>query len=101
MEKNIMRTVTQALLALGLVGAMAIGTPITTKAQGIYFGPGGDGYDRRYYRDNDRSYAYDRRYAPSRQNLGNGIYRGANGQPYCYRRGFTVQDGVCKPYRGY
>ena len=35
------------------------------------------------------------------RNVGNGIYRDPNGNLQCYRRGFTVQDGVCKPYRGY
>ena len=32
---------------------------------------------------------------------GRGIYLDYNGQPNCTRPGFTVQDGVCKPYRGY
>lgn len=31
---------------------------------------------------------------------GNGFYRGNDGQLHCYNRAFTVQDGVCKPYRG-
>jgi len=30
-----------------------------------------------------------------------GIYIDRNGQPACRQRGFTVQDGVCKPYRGF
>jgi hypothetical protein len=61
---------TRTMLALGFVGAMAIGTPAPTLAQGVYIGPGGVGIDtgrpayrERYYRgdrDYDRSYAYER-----------------------------------------
>ena len=90
------RTVTKAVLALGFVGAMSASAFEPAKAQGVYYsGPGvnvqvGDPdwryrHHRRYYRDYDRSYAY----APGPR------YR--HGCP----RGFSVQDGVCKPYRGY
>ena len=84
-----------------LAGASLLGTAGIALAQGYYgggYGPGpyyGDRYRERYYDD--------RRY-----------YRGRGGYAYptaaCYyvygRRiccpgGFTVQDGVCKPYRGY
>ena len=96
-----MRAITQALLALGFVGAIAVCTPATTKAQGVsIYGPG---YEvdigarrypypyRRYYRDYDNSYGYYRPYSrPGYYNTWNGC-----------RQGFTVQDGVCKPYRGY
>jgi len=34
-----------------------------------------------------------RRYAPP--------VRGRDGRPTCAQRGYTVQDGLCKPYRGY
>ena len=95
-KERIMRTMTQALLALGFVGAMAIGTPVPTKAQGIYLpgvgveiGTPDRRYDRRYYRDYDNSYAYDRRYQQR--------YNNWNGCP----RNYTIQDGRCKPYRGY
>ena len=37
--------VTRALVALGFVGAMAIGTPAPSLAQGVYIGPGGVGID--------------------------------------------------------
>jgi hypothetical protein len=92
-----MRTITKAALALGFVGAMAVGGLGPAIAQGVYFsGPGvevqvGDPYwryQRRHYRDYryyDGSYAY----SPG--------YRRWNGCPY----GYTIQDGVCKPYRGY
>src|SRR5476651_1085 len=106
-----MRTMTQALLALGFVGAMAVGIPTmtvtTAKAQGVsIYGPGYEVdigsrpyyRDRRYYRDYNNSYgAYGGHY-PGR---GSSIYRDGGGNVFCYRRGFTVQDGVCKPYRGY
>ena len=64
--------VTRTLVALGFVGAMAIGTPAASLAQGVYIGPGGVGIDigrpadrERYYRGDrsdrsDRSYAYER-----------------------------------------
>lgn len=93
-----MRIITASLIALGFVGAMAIGTSSPSKAQGVYFsGPGvevevGRPYPRyrRYYRyrDYDDYYAYQPR--PYRSYGWNGC-----------RRGYTVQDGVCKPYRGY
>ena len=56
---------------------------------GIQIGPGYDrDYDeRRYYRGDRERYRYDqRRY-----------YRRGGACP----RGYSVQDGVCKPYRGY
>ena len=31
---------------------------------------------------------------------GNGMYRGRDGQLHCNNRTFTIQNGVCKPYRG-
>jgi hypothetical protein len=97
-----MRTITQALLALGFVGAMAIGTPIPTNAQIIQFGGPGIGveiitrpnyhrhprYDR-YYDRQPYAYQYSRGY--------DGRYRTWNGCPPYY----TIQDGQCKPYRGY
>jgi hypothetical protein len=93
-----MRTITKGLLTFGvLAGAAAIGLPGTqsAKAQGFYIdAPGihvGVGHRhhrhyRRYYRGYE-TYGY----AP---------------RPYYYGRGcpnptWTVQDGVCKPYRGY
>jgi hypothetical protein len=49
-------------------------------------------------------YSYDSGYrVPNRgiQDLGNGIIRGQDGRLHCANRSFTIQDGVCKPYRGY
>jgi hypothetical protein len=94
-----MRTITKAALALGFVGAMLIGDPRPSSAQGIYFGAPGvevdvgrPAYRQRYYRQrsyDDGAYAY----APRRY----GRWNTFNGCPPRY----TIQDGVCKPYRGY
>jgi hypothetical protein len=97
-----MRTITQALLALGFVGAMAVSTPITTKAQEIYFSGPGVGIEiitrpyghrharyNRYYDHQPYAYQYSRGF--------NGRYNTWNGCPPNY----TIQDGVCKLYRGY
>jgi hypothetical protein len=59
-----------SLIALGLAGAMAAGTPAPTLAQGVHIGPGGVGIDigrpsyrERHYRGGVYDdYAYDRRY---------------------------------------
>ena len=83
------------LALLALVGAALFAATGAASAQ--YYGPGygvyiGPRYDRdydepRYYRrDRERYRDYDRRY-----------YHRASPCP----RGYTVQDGVCKPYRGY
>ena len=74
-----MRMMAKTMVALGFVGAMAVGTASPTLAQGVYFsGPGvefGIGrpyYGDRYYRSYDgpyvyfgRSYNYDGPYAYS------------------------------------
>ena len=57
--------IARTLVALGFVGAMAIGMPAPSLAQGVYIGPGGVGIDtgRPAYRERsyrDRSYAYER-----------------------------------------
>jgi len=59
-------------------------------AQIFYSGPGyGVHIEPRYERDYDR-----RDYRSERRHYRRNAY---NGCP----RGYTVQDGVCKPYRGY
>ena len=94
-----MRSTTKVMLALGLAigvaGVAPIGTPSPSLAQSFYYSDSGVRvyvgpryrhhryYRHRYYDD----YAY---YPRSR-------YRTWNGCPPRY----TVQDGVCKPYRGY
>jgi hypothetical protein len=84
-----MRTLAKAALALGFAGAMAISGIAPVKADGFYFnapgihiGIGGHRY----------SYGAPRRYYDYYPGYGYG-----NGCP----SGYTVQSGVCKPYRGY
>jgi hypothetical protein len=99
----IMRTVTKALLAFGAVaGAATLGITGTdsAKAQGVYIdapgvhvGVGHRHHHRRYYRGYD-AYDYDRSYAGPRRGGGFNTWNG------CPPR-YTIQDGVCKPYRGY
>jgi hypothetical protein len=97
-KEAIMFNATKALVAFGLAaGAATLTMPGTdiAKAQGVYIdGPGihariGHRYYRdRYYRDYRGYRGYDDyAYAPRRRSLC-GPYR-------------TLQDGVCKPYRGY
>ena len=94
-----MRTVIKGALALGFVAATAISAPGPAKAQGVYLsGPGVDvqvgdpDWRYRHHRRHYRDYRYDGgayAYAPG--------YRTWNGCPPHY----TIQDGRCKPYRGY
>ena len=82
-----------------LAAASLVGTAGVALAQwyggGPYYGGGyygggpyyGDRYRERYY---DGDYRYRGYYPPGR-------YRTFNG---C-QRGWTVQDGLCKPYRGF
>jgi hypothetical protein len=78
-----MRMLAKTAVALGFLGATAIGTTATVQAQGFYFNaPGvhvGVGAHPYYHR---RYYNY----------YGGGSYNGC-------RPGWTVQGGVCKPYR--
>ena len=62
-----MRMITTAIAALGFAGAMTVGTPSATQAQGVYFqgpgvefGIGAPAYRGGYYRyyDYDRPYGY-------------------------------------------
>jgi hypothetical protein len=89
-------------IALGLTLAMMTGSAVPSAAQYYGYGPGpyyrgGYYYGPHYYRHHHRRYA--RRYC------GYSRYSGRYtcdvneiaGCPY----GWTVQDGVCKPYRGY
>jgi hypothetical protein len=97
-----MRTITQALLALGFVGAMAIGTPIATKAQVITFGGPGVGIEIITRPYNHRHARYNRYY--DNQPYAYQYSRGSNGRYNAWSHcppNYTVQDGICKPYRGY
>jgi hypothetical protein len=115
-----MRTITQALLALGFAGALAVGAPVPAKAQIITFnGPGvgaesityPDGhwhfrhgryrYSDRYhysdrYADGQRDwYSDDRRYSSQYHLAPNRRYTASG----CLQ-GYIMQDEVCTPYLG-
>jgi hypothetical protein len=83
-----MRTLAKTAVALGFIGATVIGTTAAVQAQGFYFG---FGYPHSYYRDYD-----DYRYGAPH-------YYGYGPRYYGYRSpcrpGWSVQGGVCKPYR--
>jgi hypothetical protein len=75
-KDSIMGILAKSMVALGFVGAMAVGTPSTTLAQGFYIeGPGIEfGVGRPYYRDRyygyydyDRPRAYIRPYGEDRR----------------------------------
>ena len=77
-----MRALINAAVVLSFISAAAIGSTATVQAQGVYFdapgvhvGVGGYPYRHRYY-----------------NYYGGGSYNGC-------RPGWTVQGGVCKPYR--
>ena len=76
-----MRTLIKIAVALGLIGTAAIGTTAAVQAQSVYFGYGPHPYYH-HYRHYPRYYGY----------YGGGTW---NGCPH----GWTVQGGVCKPYR--
>jgi hypothetical protein len=81
-----MRTLAKIALALGFIGATAIGTTAAVQAQGVYFGYGY--YPQPYY----HGYYYHRHY-PRYGYYGGGRY---NGCP----PGWTWQGGNCAPYQG-
>jgi hypothetical protein len=95
-----MKKLTLGLLAL----ASFVGTTGVASAQ-YYYG-GGYYYDHpRYYRDYD-DYHHRRGYGYGGAIVGQNIY----GRPEAYYpvgrggrcpRHYTVQDGLCKPYRGF
>jgi hypothetical protein len=90
-----MRTVIKAALALGFVGAMAISASAPSRAQGAYVsGPGVD------VRVGDSDWRYRHRYRHYHRYGGDYAYAPGHRRHMC-RYGYTVQDGVCKPYRGY
>jgi hypothetical protein len=88
-----MKKLTVAVLTIGAITSVAG----PAAAQGVYFDFGPGPGPRPYYREYDgpRYYRYEERgergyYRPGRYRTWNGC------QP-----GWTVQDGRCKPYRGY
>lgn len=85
------------LALIVLAAATLMGTANVASAQywsgGYYYdGPPRHHHHHRYYRD----YDYDRGYRGDRYYREQPRYRTRNGCP----PGYTVQDGVCKPYTG-
>ena len=96
MKKLAILTLAAAAL-FAATGAATI-TPAQAQGVGIYVGPRNYDDRPRYYDDGPRYRRYERqRYYREGRREYRGGYRTRNG---C-RPGFTVQDGVCKPYRGY
>jgi len=81
-----MRALAKTAVALGFVGSTAIGTTAAVQAQSAYFGYGYS--PQPYY----HGYYYHRHYPRYYGYYGGG---GGNGCP----PDWTVQGGVCKPYR--
>jgi hypothetical protein len=98
------------LIALGFLGVIVAAA---APASAQYYGPGYGGYaPDPYYRGYPRAYGggeyygqrqYRRGYRPR-------YYAGADPRPhydprnggfFCADPRFTVQDGICKPYRGF
>jgi hypothetical protein len=85
-----MRTITQALLALGFVGAMAIGTPIASQAQGVFFSGPGVGVEITTRPYNQRHARYNRYY--DNQPYAYQYYRGPD---YRYRTHTVCHPNGC------
>jgi hypothetical protein len=100
-ELTIMRRI--VIIALGLLGVIvAAASPASAQYYG--YGPGYGGYYGQgpYYRTYPRGYGY---YGPRRY-AGGGDFLTPRLDPrtggtYCVDPRFTVQSGICKPYRGY
>ena len=95
-----MKTFTVAALAAAMIASA------TGSAPAQYFPPGYDaprnrGYDGPRSRDYDGPYG-GRYYGERRSFGGGGYYRPGRFRTWngC-QPGWTVQDGLCKPYRGY
>ncbi len=94
---------------LGLLGVVVAAAP----APAQYYGPGYGGYyaPGPYYRGHSRYYSEyggppvrRRGYSAPRYYAGGGVtpqFDPRNGGFFCADLRFTVQDGICKPYRGY
>jgi len=76
-----MRMLAKTIVAIGLVGAAAVGAPTVASAQGIYLGVPGVGVEigRPYYRDRYYRHDYDGPYAYSGRSY-------SYGRPYTYER---------------
>ncbi len=85
--KTVIKTVAKTAMAIGFVGAMAIGATAPAAA----FNINGPGFHVWIGHHHPRYYDY------YRGPVGGGGWNTWNGCPPNY----TIQDGVCKPYRGY
>lgn len=88
-----MRSIAKTALAIGFLSAMALASTAPANAQGVYLNAPGvhvriGPHHHHYYRG-----------GPGYYGGGPGYYGYGGGYP-C-PRGYTVQSGVCKPYRGY
>jgi hypothetical protein len=102
-EKTMLRALATTLIVSGALTSTAV------QAQ-YYDSPGYYDPPPRYYRNRDYYQRYyegppeaitrlrrgDPGYEPWRPR-----YDPRNGGTYCVQQGYTVQNGVCKPYRGY
>ena len=100
-----MRTISSSVLALGFIVAMAIGTSAPVIAQGVYVNGPGFGVQ---LGAPERSYQPEGYYQPENRRDRDGryhnYYAGSNGEGRSFNgcpRHYTIQDGSCKPYRGY
>jgi hypothetical protein len=87
-----MRSTVTAVAALSVLGATLFGSVLPVLAQYYPYPPPPPPPPPGYY---GGYYGYPP--PPPAYGYGYGYHRSWNGCP----RGFTVQDGVCKPYRGY
>ena len=89
------------ITALGFLGVIVAAAPASAQYYG--YGPGYGGYygPGPYYRAHPRRYGYGpRRYAGGGDFLTPRLDPRTGGT-YCVDPRFTVQSGICKPYRGY
>jgi hypothetical protein len=89
--RKVMKKLTVAVLTVGAIISLAG----PAGAQGIYFDLGPGAGPRPYYRDYDEPRYY------RGERLERGYYRPGRFRTWngC-QSGWTVQDGLCKPYRG-
>lgn len=102
---RILACITVALAALFAAAAgPASAQYLSGPGFGVYVGPR---HDRGYYEERRYRRHYDDRYRGYGRYHRRGLYDERTGQTYYRpRRGhcpphYTVQDGLCKPYRGY
>lgn len=88
-----MKILISAGIAAAATGAAAIGLSAPAGAQGFYFNAPGIHVHV--------GHPYHRYYGPRYYDYAPGYYGGGWATYNGCRPGFTIQDGVCKPYRGF